>query len=108
MKNYIINVNDILFEKEVLNYLGYVLVIFHSKLCGPCKLFFSSLKEVYNDYINKFKFIKVDINKSNLLISKYNINSVPTIILFNKGKIISKKIGIINRYELIKFLDLYL
>ncbi len=106
--NNIIEINDVLFNKKVLTYLGYVLVIFYSKWCGPCKLFFNILIEIYNNYKNVLKFFKINVNKSNLIIKKYNIYSVPTIILFNKGILISYKIGLLNKKELVKFLDLHL
>ncbi len=104
----IININDNLFNNEVLLNNNYVLVIFWSQWCGPCKLLISLLKNIYKNYINKIKFVKLNVNESNIIIKKYNIISVPTIILFNKGILLSSKIGYLTENQLIKFLNLYI
>ncbi len=104
----ITNINDDLFSNEVLLNKKYVLVIFWSKFCGPCKLLVSLLEDVYKDYINKIKFVKLDVNKSDFIIKKYNIKNVPTIILFNKGILLSSKIGLLDKKQLKNFLNLYI
>lgn len=104
----IIDINDNLFNNEVMLNKKYVLVIFWSEFCGPCKLLISLLKDIYKKYINKIKFVKLNVNKSNLIIKKYNIINVPTIILFNKGILLSSKIGVLDKKEIVKFLNLYI
>ncbi len=104
----ITDINDDLFNNEVLLNKKYILVIFWSKFCGPCKLLISLLKDIYKDYINKIKFVKLNVNESNFIVKKYNIKNVPTIILFNKGVLLSSKIGLLDKKELKKFLNLYI
>ncbi len=104
----IIDINDDLFNSEVLLNKKFVLVIFWSKFCGPCKLLMSLLEDIYKNYINKIKFVKLDVNKSDFIVKKYNIINVPTIMLFNKGVLLSTKIGFIDKKKINSFLNSYI
>ncbi len=108
MNQKIINIDDNSFNNKVLLSKKCVLVIFWSDLCSPCKLLISLLKDIYKNYINKIIFFKLNINKSNIIIKKYNISSIPTIMLFNKGVLLSTKIGLLSKNKLINFLNLYI
>ncbi len=103
MSNRIIDINDDNFKDEVLNYHSYVLLVCWAEWCGPCKIFISTLNEIFNDFSNKIKFVKINIGFSNI-IENYNIYSVPTILLFKNGILISSKSGNLDKKKLVDFL----
>ena len=77
-----------------------VLVDFYANWCGPCKLLAPILEKVESD----IKVIKVDTDEFEDLSRTYGIMSIPTLILFDKGKEVKRNIGFIGKEELENFL----
>ncbi|QJC36124.1 thioredoxin [Enterobacteriaceae endosymbiont of Donacia cincticornis] len=101
--NIIINLNDKNFQQEI-NKNNLVLVDFWAEWCNPCKIFSKVLEEVSLEYKN-IVFAKLNIENYKTITEKYNIRSVPTILLFNNGNIIDKIIGSITKIQLKNFLN---
>ena len=55
------------------------------------------LEELAADYQDKIKFVKVNVDNAGELASQYNVMSIPTLILFNKGQVVDQKIGAANK-----------
>lgn len=82
---------------------GNVLVDFYAEWCGPCRMLGPILEEVSNE--NKdITIIKVNVDNFEDLAREYGIMSIPTVILFKNGKESNKKIGFINKDELLEFI----
>ncbi|QJC34534.1 thioredoxin [Enterobacteriaceae endosymbiont of Donacia crassipes] len=101
--NIIINLNDKNFQQEI-NKTNLVLVDFWAEWCNPCKIFSKVLEEVSLEYKNII-FTKLNIENYKVITEKYNIRSVPTILLFKNGNIIDKIIGSITKIQLKNFLN---
>ena len=86
----IINGNESEFNNLVSN--GIVLVDFYATWCGPCKMLAPVLEEVASDR-DELKVVKMDIDENMELAKTYSVMSVPTLMLFKDGNMISKKIG---------------
>ncbi|MCR3755264.1 MAG: thioredoxin 1 [Candidatus Westeberhardia cardiocondylae] len=104
MKNNIIIVNDENFLKK-FHYKGLFLIDFWATWCNPCKMMMPILEEISNEFYKKITIAQVNVDENPKTTSKYNIRSVPTLLLFNNGKIIEKKIGYLSKDKLKFFIQ---
>ena len=86
------------FEAEVLKADGLVIVDFWAEWCGPCKMVAPALESISTQH--NLKLAKVDVDVEIKLASKYNIMSIPTIMLFKNGTIVNKIVGAVPRKTL--------
>ena len=70
-----------------------VFVDFWAEWCGPCRMVGPVVEELAVDFDGKVKFVKVNVDEANELASKYNVFSIPTLIILNKGKVIAQQVG---------------
>ena len=88
------------FQSKVLEADKPVLVDFFATWCGPCKRLAPVLDEVAQEKAGQAYVYKVDIDQSPDLASSYRVNSVPTLILFDKGAIKNKTLGAVPKQQL--------
>jgi len=77
-----------------------VLVDFHAEWCGPCKMMAPELQRFAQNNKESVRVLKVDIDKNRPTASHYNIQGVPTLILFKKGKILWRQSGAMNAQQI--------
>jgi thioredoxin 1 len=99
----IIELNESNFAKEVENKI--ILVDFFAEWCGPCRMLSPVIEEVASEMEDKSFVGKVDIDKEINLASKYQVTSVPTLILFKNGKEIDRMVGLKDAKALKKFIE---
>ena len=95
-----INLTNQSFEEEVLQSNVPVLVDFFATWCGPCKMLAPVIAELAEKYKGKVKVGKVNVDDENELAMKYQIASIPTLVLFKEGKVASIKVGLCSKSEI--------
>lgn len=84
------------FEQKVLKCEKPVLVDFYADWCGPCKMMAPIIAEFAQKYADKVDVYKLNIDKSFEIAAKYNVMSIPTLILFKNGEPAQKSVGLIG------------
>ena len=79
-----------------------VLVDFHAEWCGPCKTMAPILEEVKSDLGGRVRIIKVDVDKNPKAAAKFQVQSVPTLILFKEGKQRWRQSGVVPKHSLLQ------
>jgi len=77
-----------------------VLVDFYADWCGPCKMMAPMLSEFSREMSDKVKVIKVDVDKNPKAAMSYQIQGVPTLILFKQGKVVWRQSGVVPVHQL--------
>lgn len=95
-----------MFEKEVLNSDIPVLVDFFATWCGPCKMIAPAVEEISEEYADKIKVFKLDIDQLTPVALKYGVMSVPTLMLFENGQTITQCVGARPKSDIIDMLHL--
>ena len=98
-------VDDSNFDQSVLQSDTPVLVDFWAAWCRPCLMLAPPLDELAEDYDGKITFTKLDVDQNPKTASKYGIMSIPTLLLFKKGKPVSHLVGYRSKAELKRELD---
>jgi thioredoxin 1 len=75
------------FRSKVLEADKPVLVDFYTTWCGPCKRLAPVIDKLADEYKDRAKFVKVDVDKLRKLAKEYGITSVPTVLIFKDGKV---------------------
>jgi thioredoxin 1 len=91
--------------QELINGETPVLVDFFAVWCGPCKMMQPILEETSRQLGDKVKIIKVDVDKNPLAASKFQVRGVPTLILFQKGKVVWRQSGVVPANQLVHILE---
>jgi thioredoxin 1 len=93
--------------QEVINSGKPVLVDFSAEWCGPCKMMAPILKQTKDALGDKATIIKIDIDKNRQAAEHFQIQGVPTLILFKDGKIKWRQSGVIQANSLIQIINQY-
>lgn len=87
----IVDVNDQNFQNEIES--GIVLVDFWAPWCGPCRMIAPVLEEISNEIGNKIKIGKLNVDHNPETSRQYNVMSIPTLLLFKDGELVSEMVG---------------
>lgn len=82
------------FETEVLQSSEPVLVDFWAEWCQPCRMLAPTIERIAKDFSGKVKVGKLDTDSNRDVSIKYQINAIPTVILFKGGEVVDRFVGL--------------
>lgn len=88
-----LHVTDQDFELQVLKSDIPVLVDFFAEWCGPCKMAGPIVDELATEYQGKVKMVKLDVDKNQETAAKFEVMSIPTMMVFKAGEVVDRKVG---------------
>ncbi len=93
------------FQDEVLGSELPVLVDFWAEWCGPCKMVAPVLEQVANDYEGRMQVVKLNVDEAQQTAFRYNVRSIPTLILFMEGQVEMQVVGAQSRQQITRMLE---
>jgi thioredoxin 1 len=100
-----ITLTDENFETEVLKSDKPVLIDFWAVWCGPCRIIAPIVEELAGEYDGKVKVGKLDVDVNQQAAIKYGVRSIPTLLIFNGGKVVDVIIGAVPKNHIVQKLN---
>ena len=104
----IVTLTDENFEEEVNSSAVPVLVDYWAEWCGPCKMIGPLVEEMAEEYSNRLKVGKLDVDENQSSASKQNVMSIPTLLIFKEGKVVAQHVGALPKNKLTEFIEPHL
>ncbi|MBE6065034.1 thioredoxin [Clostridium cochlearium] len=86
-------INDSVFNSEVLDSDKVTVVDFWAPWCGPCRMLGPVIEELSEEMSDKVKFVKVNVDENPMSATQYRVASIPTVLVFKDGKIQETLVG---------------
>lgn len=99
----VINLTEANFRDEVMEYEGTVLVDFWAAWCMPCRMLSPVVDEVAEE-VTDAKVAKVNVDEQQALAERFNVLSIPTLLVFKNGKEVRRSVGVIPKEDIVELL----
>jgi thioredoxin 1 len=93
------------FADKITNSALPVLVDFYADWCGPCRALAPVIEELAQEYAGRLNVFKINVDEAPEVAAKYNIRSIPTMIIFKAGKDVERVAGALPRQEIARYLE---
>lgn len=101
----ILHLDDSNFKSEVVDSKSPVLVDFWAEWCGPCKMVAPVIEEISQEYKDRVKVAKLNVEEAQNTATNFGIMSIPTLMLFKNGKVVKQIVGAVSKTELKSAID---
>ena len=101
-------ITDTQFDSEVFEAQGFVLAYFWASWCGPCRLVSPSISLMAQNYGDRLKVVKLEVDPNPDSVAKCKVEGVPALRLFQDGNVIAEHEGAIGKQQLVSFLEKHL
>ena len=97
--------NDKAFDSDVLQAEVPVLVDFWAEWCGPCRQMTPTIDALASEYNGKVKIGKLNVDDNGQTAMRYNVRSIPTLLLFKNGQVVEQRVGAMGKGDVQKMID---
>ncbi len=102
---HVTHVTDATFEQEVLKSDKPVLVDFWAPWCGPCRAIAPAVEDVAGEYQGRLKVVKINVDDNAGVAMRYNVRSIPNLMIFKDGQVKDQIIGAVPKGHLVRAVD---
>ena len=89
------------FEREVLNSDKPVLIDFWANWCGPCRMLSPTISEIAEEYKDKVKVGKVNVDEEGELAAMFRVSSIPLLVVMKNGKVVNSAVGVRPKSQIV-------
>ena len=82
-----------------------MLVDFWAEWCAPCRMLSPTIDQIAEDYDGKITVGKINIDEEPELAQRFGVMSIPTLILFREGNVVSKSVGVVGKDKIAAMID---
>ena len=100
-----LEITDSTFEEVVLKSEKPVMVDFWAAWCGPCRMVGPIIDEISQDYHGKAVVGKVDVDANQEFAAKFGVRNIPTVLVFHKGELVGRHVGVSPKTDYAEALD---
>lgn len=101
----VLDVNDSVFSKEILESNIPALVDFWANWCSPCQIIAPVVEELAKEYAGKVKVAKINVEENPWTPRRYGVRGIPTLILFKRGEVFDQVVGVVSKDILRQLLE---
>ncbi len=105
MSQHTLEANDFDFDQQVLESDVPVLVDFWAPWCGPCRMIAPALDQLAKEYAGRAKVVKVNVDENQATALKYQVRSIPYLLVFKNGQPVATQLGAVGKPQLAALLD---
>ena len=99
----VLNKDD--FVEKVINSEKPVLVDFWAEWCGPCRMLGPIVEELSDEFADKAVIGKVDVDSQQKFAAEFGVRNIPTVLVFNKGELVNRQVGVAQKSVYADFLN---
>lgn len=99
-----LNINKNNFEQEVLHSDKPVLIDFWASWCGPCRMLSPVISEIAEEYGDKVKVCKVNVDEEEELAAAFRVSSIPMLVVMKDGKVVNSSVGVRPKAQIVEMI----
>ena len=103
-----VQLSDDVFDEEIGQYDGLALVDFWATWCGPCQVIAPIIEQLAEEYDGQLKVGKVDVDANQKTAMRFNVRSIPSVLLFKNGQHVDTVVGAVPKADLVEKIETHL